>query len=478
MQHYIGLNQRELDKHRINVPIIYDPTILINAHILISGMSGMGKSTQAGNFLSSAAHAGIELDIFDPHDELENVPGATACIFSQATGYGYNPLVLDTNPHTGGVNSQVDFFVRLIKNVTPQFGIKQESALRSLLADTYAAYNITQEDPRSWHKQSINETTRLALLEAGELDQLHQCYPTLEDLMALALEKVIGLTIGIDNKCVTALEQHSRLLKRHDIILNKKIRSVSDEEIRKLEGQIKNQKKACCEAYDTYIYARDTGREIDDIIKYDSVTVLTSVLQRIKLLGATGILSANEPPFRNSKVRVHQIKALSHDQQVLYVKLRLQNIFDCCKRKGQVPPGSIPRHIVYLDEAHKYFTPEPDDIINIIAKESRKFGLGLWCASQEPTSFPESFLTNVGTTILLGIHTSYWKRAASMFRISEDMLKGIKPKEIMAVKMLRDGCVDPPFMNVVVPNPNSEMGRRAAAVTTQIGEVISDATSI
>lgn len=462
MNHYIGLSEYDLRQTRRETPVIYDPSSLINAHILISGMSGAGKSFQVFGFLASAVRAGIEVDVFDAHDEFGEIPEAAVSIFSQATNYGYNPLVLDTNPHTGGVNRQVDFFVRLVKDVTPQFGIKQEGALRNLLIDTYAAHGITQDNHGSWFKQRVNEDTRAALIEDGEIDKLHQCYPTLEDLKAFAREKLIALTIGADNKCVTAFEQLTRLRKRLDTLMKQLNRAVSDDEIMKIEDQIETQKVKCINAYTEFIKAMQTGREIDDVLKYDSVDVLTSVLQRITLLGATGILSANEPPFGDFNVRVHQIKSISNEQQILYVKLRLQDIFDRCKRKGAVPSGSLPRHIVFLDEAHKYFNNEPDDIINVVSKEARKFGLGLWCASQQPTAFPESFLTNVGATILLGIHTSYWKRAASMFRISEESLKVIKPKEVLAVKLLREGCVDPPFTNVVVPNPNSAMGNRAA----------------
>jgi DNA helicase HerA-like ATPase len=121
------------------------------------------------------------------------------------------------------------------------------------------------------------------------------------------------------------------------------------------------------------------------------------------------------------------------------------------------------RKIVFIDEAHKYFSKAPEDVLNVIAKEARKFGLGLWCASQQPTEFPESFLTNVGTTMLLGIHSSFWKRTSVMLRISEDELRAIRPKEVMAVKMMRDGEADPPFQVTIVPNPKTEAGRRAAA---------------
>lgn len=463
MRHYIGLSEYDLRQRRQDTPVYYEPGTLINSHLLICGMSGVGKSHQALKLLASAARAGIELDVFDAHDELENIPGAAVAVFSQATCYGFNPLTLDTDIHTGGVNRQVDFFVRLIKSVSPQFGIKQEAALRNLLLDTYAANRIRQADSRSWHRKRITENTRQSIVDAKNWEELRQYYPTLADLMSFTRRKIIALTIGGDNKCVTAFEQLTRLRSRLNSIQKKYTKAVDDKEMEELEEQVENLKKKCIAAYSEFIKNMETGREIDDVLKYDSVDVLTSVLQRLTLLSSTGILSANEPPFGRSRVRVHQIKSISHEEQVLYVKLRLQDAFERCKRQGPTTSAAELRHVIFLDEAHKYFSNDSADIINVISKEARKFGLGLWCASQQPTSFPESFLTNVGATIMLGIHTSYWKRAASMFRISEDALRLVKPKEIMAVKMLLDGCVDPPFSNVVVPNPNSAMGKRAVA---------------
>lgn len=462
MNHFVGLHEFDLTHKRLNTPIYYNPATLINAHVLFVGMSGSGKSHCAGGFLTSAINAGgIELDVFDAHDEYSDLPGASSCIFSQATGYGYNPLVLNPDPHTGGVNSQINFIIRLVKQVTPQFGIKQEGVLRNLLLDTYASFGITQEDPRSWHRHEINEVKRAELIDKEDFETLHQCYPTMEDLKALAKEKMQALTIGSDQPCVTAFDALCRMRKRLEKLQRDRERAYSEEEICKLDDQIKKQNVKCIETYTAFIETISTGREIEDVLRYDSSDVIIGVVQRLVLLGSTGILSANRPPFGNSHVRVHQIKSLDHDQQVLYVKLRLLNIFDECKRQGMVAPGSPPRRICYLEEGHKYFTPEESDIINIISKEARKFGLGLWCSSQQPTSFPESFLTNTGCAVLLGLHTSYWKRAASMFRITEKDLLKVKPKEIMAIKCLVEGKVDPPFTSVVVPNPNNPMGRRA-----------------
>ena len=370
-------------------------------------------------FLQSAAQSGVALDVFDAHDELGHIPGATACKLSQATCYGYNPLVLSTDLHTGGVNRQGDFFVQLIRSVSPQFGVKQEGALRYLLHDTYAASGIRQNDPATWDRKSLTDRQRQALLKANRSKELRLSYPTLEDLQTFTRHKIIALTLGGDNVCATAFENLTRLQRRLTTLQRHIPQATSEAEEVLLTEQIGAQKKRCILKYTEFIEAMETGREIDDVLKYDSVDVLTSILQRLALLSATGILSANEPPFGSSRLRVHMIKSISHEQQVLYVKLRLLDIFEQCKRQGATPTGNELRRVVFLDEAHKYFSTEPDDIINVVAKEGRKFGLGLWCASQQPTAFPEYFLTNVGATILLGIHTSYWKRASSMFRIAK-----------------------------------------------------------
>ena len=463
MQHYVGLSEAELRTKRQEVGMYYDPRLLINSHMLIAGMSGAGKSFQVSHLLTSAIQAGIEIDVLDPHDEFHHLTDASVSRFSQATNYGYNPLVLDLDPHNGGINRQVGLFVRLIKEVTPGFGVKQEAALRNLLFDTYAVFGITQDNITSWDRHSIKETQRTSLIEKGrDEDRLSKSYPTIEDLIAFAREKIIGLTIGADNVCVTAFENLTRVKKRLNLLLNNRNKEINSEEKDKLDVQIDKIKGKCIDVYTAFIEAMESGREIDDVLKYDSVEVLTSVIQRVTLMNSTGVLSANPPPFGEHRVRVHQIKSILKEEQVLYVKLRLQHIFDKCKQAGPVPAGSMPRHIVFIDEAHNYFKGSSDDIIEVISREARKFGIGLWCASQDPTVFPDAFLTNVGATIFLGIHTSIWKRASSMFRISEKQLQDLKPKEVMAVKFLRDGHVDPPFTNIIVPNPNSALGLRAA----------------
>lgn len=462
IKHYFGLSEYLFRQKNQSIPVSYEPAMLINPHILLCGMSGTGKSLQTVRILDSAARAGVDIDIFDVHEELDGVLGAVACKYSQSTGYGFNPLVLDTDAHSGGVDVTINFIVKLVKDATPQFGAKQEAALRYLLTDVYAASGIRQKDAWTWKREQMTEADREKMIEARNYDGLKKFYPTLEDLKSFAKRKIISLTIGGDNPAITAFEQLRRMKGKLHQLQGKYNKAADDAEIEKLAGQIQEQKSKCIDAYSSFIEAMKTGREIDDVLKYDSVDVLTSMLQRLDILMMSGgIFRSNPPPFGNARVRCHQIKSISTPQQVMFGKLRLRDIFEKVKQQGPTASGTEVRHIVFFDEAHKYFTDEDDDIINVVAKEGRKFGLALWCASQQPTEFPEAFLTNVGTTVLLGIHSSFWKRMTNMMRITEDQLKFIKPKEVIAVKLQKDGVSDPAFFNVIVPNPASAAGQEA-----------------
>ena len=172
---------------------------------------------------------------------------------------------------------------------------------------------------------------------------------------------------------------------------------------------------------------------------------------------------------------MHKIKDLSDDQQILFVKLRLQAIFERWKLAGPTPTGTELRHIVMLDEAPKYFTDDTDDIINVIGREARKFGIGLWCGAQAPTAFPDDFLTNCGATVLLGIHTKYRAQSAKNLGITEESLRYIRPKEVLSVQLRTAGRADPPFINIAVPNPNCADGR--VALQHENGGAVKPATT-
>lgn len=288
ISHYFGLLEYAYKQKNQSTRVLYNPDSLINGHMLLCGMSGTGKSFQTIRILNTAAISGVNIDIFDVHEELDGVEGSVACKYSQATGYGYNPLVINPDIHSGGVEVQVNTIVKLIKDATPQFGAKQEAALRYLLIDIYAASGIRQKDAWTWRRDEMTEDMRDGMIDARNYDGLRKFYPTLEDLKSYAKRKIISLTIGGDNKAITSFEQLRRMKTKLHGLQGKFNKSTDDAEIERLTTQIAEQQSKCIEAYTAFVNSMQTGKEIDDVMKYDSVDILSGVLQRLDTLIMAG----------------------------------------------------------------------------------------------------------------------------------------------------------------------------------------------
>jgi hypothetical protein len=107
--------------------------------------------------------------------------------------------------------------------------------------------------------------------------------------------------------------------------------------------------------------------------------------------------------------------------------------------------------IAVLDEAHLFFTDEVDNPLNVLAKEARKFGLALVCASQSPTHFSEDFLGNVATKIILGIDEMYWDGSVRKLKIEPKTLQYIMPKRTLAVQIKTGDGERARFIGVEIP---------------------------
>jgi len=460
MRCFIGLDYRAMRENRANA-VVYDPTELINGHMVLSGMSGTGKSFTSLRFLNSAARSGYAIDVFDVHEELHGIDGAVTAKYSQATGYGFNPLVLDTDKHEGGPLRQIELLVGLIKSVSP-LGINQEMALRNLMAEVYRLRGIQKDKPNTWAREIITEREWQQLKDARRYGDLRAYYPTLGDLLDFAWRKIQALKIGGDKTSTAAFEALVRARKQLDKQHKAWRKAVNVGDREQLEIKIEDLENKAVEAYSDFIRSMETGSELDDITNFDNADTLQGVVRRLELINSAGIFLSNPPPFGDARVRVHQIKSLTPEQQVLFTKLRLREIFEQCKALGPTASGTEIRRVIFLDEAHKFFSDEGTDILNVIAKEGRKFGVALWVASQDPRKFPTELVSNCGATVFLGLHSSFWTQIISKFRIPEATLRQIKPKEVLAIRLQREGEGDPEFMTVAVPNPNTELGRKVA----------------
>jgi len=446
VKHIFGLNEYLYRQKKTHQNVVINTQELINGHLLLTGMSGTGKSYQAKRLIKTAIQENLEVDVFDVHNELEQ-PGASSALYSESTQLGYNLLSLNPDLHSGGVRRRINEIINMVNVTSRKLGSKQETALRNLLNDVYRINGCDEGNPKTWRKREITAQIRQSLIDQQDYQELRQYYPIMDDLLSYADRKLTALYLGSSVKAVLALEKVNHLAIQLNRALENQHKETQEELLEKTKKALDTAKSKVKDEFAAYIDSIESGHEITDVMKYNSKDVLQSVLERLNILNAAGIFHPNPPPFGNANGRCHQIKHLSDDEQAMFVFMRLETIFRQCRDSGV--KGDL-QHIVFLDEAHKFITEDSNNIINIIAKEGRKFGLGLWCASQSPTHFSEDFLTNCGTTILLGLHSSYWGMACRKLRIEPTVLKFIRPQQAAAIKLQLKGSMESKFQNAII----------------------------
>jgi len=145
----------------------------------------------------------------------------------------------------------------------------------------------------------------------------------------------------------------------------------------------------------------------------------------------------------------------------MFVEFRLQEIFSSSLERGPVrrEEEGLLRDIMIIDEAHLFFRDDENNILNTIAKEGRKFGLGLVCASQSPAHFSEDFFSNVATKVVLGVDPMYWDNLIRKMKIESKQMQYIKPFHVIGVQMNNKGEMRSRFTMVRVPNTQSQINK-------------------
>jgi hypothetical protein len=467
------------------LPVRWSSGAAVNAHCLLVGMSGVGKTHNLRKIIreliATAPPAPVpRFHVFDVHGDIA-IAGASTVVFSEQTQYGMNPLRVNPNPHFGGIRKRVQGFIATINRVMRQLGPKQEAVLRNVLLDVYGRYGFRQDDPRTW---PIDETSARLLSDGsdnrlyidvpkGEKDQLKElnigaqwdsslfcwwiaadqyqgavtrwppktlarAHPSITDALRYARHRLQMSFLGSGIDAITNLEIVNRAAAGYQRKLLEALRrgekGFADE---KLQGDIDKARQKAIDSYITYVTSIATGRELTDLMKYDSTEVLKSVVDRLENLEGIGIFKAAAPPFdQRSSIWRYDITALSTVERKLFVLFRLEELFANAVERGEQQDIV---EIIILDEAHIYVDDDPENIINTIANEARKFGLALVCASQSPTHFPEDFIASVATKVILGIDEMYWRGSATKMRVSEEALAWIRPQRSMLVQLKTRG---------------------------------------
>lgn len=464
------------------VSVTWDSQVAVNGHLLMCGMTGAGKTFTLRKMVQQMRRTGdrsLRIHVMDVHGDIV-IPDASTVMFSEQTKWGMNPLRVIDDPHYGGVRKRVQAFIATINKVMRQLGTKQEAALRNILYDVYTRHGFKQDDPNTWAVEEGSERLisdgsdgRLYIdVPLGEKDDakalgarwdlslkcwyipsdeytgavtrwspktLSRTHPSISDALRMARHILQMSFLGTGVEAVTNLEIANKAARAYQRKLLESLRrgekGFTDD---KLSTDLEKAKKKAVDTFAAYADSIATGKELGDVMKYDSTDVLKGVVDRLENLNAIGIFKSTAPPFDpNAQVWRYHIKALSMEERKLFVLFKLAEIFEAAVQRGEQPDIC---EIVILDEAHIYADDDPENIINTIAKEARKFGLALICASQSPTHFTEDFIAAVATKIILGIDEMYWRGSVSKMGLTLDQLAWIKPQSSMLIQLKTRGA--------------------------------------
>lgn len=492
-------------RRQIDKSVIWDHPRLQNPHVLFLGRSGSGKTTQIKRFLQAIneTHPGARVHVFDVHDDIE-VPGASEVVFSEVSPYGLNPLRVGSDPHFGGVNKCVNSFLRIVGKVSGNLGARQTAMLRTMLLDVYRSRGFDADDPDTWfvndaesHLVSDGSDGRIYLdVPFAEKDaakslgaiwdgtikvanrrglwwvpiseynggitrwlpmSVGRMHPTLSDVLTYAKRQLLISFMGSDQEAVTALQAFLKVAKAHHKQELEMIKSGVNRPD-SLESSSSAKERAASKALDAfarYLETTRTGDEIEDLIKYDKVDNLKSLIDRLETLKAAGIFKGERPPFdEDASTWRYRISSLTQEEKRLFVLFRLQELFYAAIERGKT---DVVRDVFVLDEVHLYVDENGDDILSTLAREARKFGVMLIAANQEP-KLPEGFIASLGTKVVLGIDQLYYPAAVSKMGLTLDQLRWISPKNTLAIQMHDDSSTTGQWQLVLLRKPKGIPG--------------------
>lgn len=410
----------------------WDDRLAINGHMLIAGASGTGKTHRIRSIVSAlqSQNPDLRVHVLDQHGDIK-IQGESRVVFSETSPYGLNPLRVSPDRDFGGVRKRVRAFVAALKRTSAALGAKQEACIINLLSDLYGSNGFFADDPRTWS----------LAYDARANKRYPRRHPTILDLKRFADYKLRGMLTGSGSKAMAVLD---RLNKKTSALERAGRRADAGEEV-----ELAGLRSECVELYQSYVESIETGRELDDAIRYSSKDVLASVCERITTLESSGIFKNQPPPFDEaSRVWAYDVRSLSRDEAILFADTFLEDLFMAEKAKGE---SKAVRTLVVIDEAHLLVSEEPGHVLTRLFLEARKLGVACLLASQGFAHFPQDILTNAGMKCVLGISEEIQAATARALCVEPRRLGDIIPRKTALVQVKNAGELSNRYLDVVLP---------------------------
>ena len=465
-------------------PVIWDDSRLVNPHIAIMGTSGAGKTYTMRKLINQclASYTDTQkrshkFEVFDVHGDIE-IPNCSTVLFSEQTQYGLNPFLVNPDPHHGGVRKKLRGFINTINKTSRKLGDKQEGVLRNIINDTYTSYGFFDNDPKSWvidpnAKELVHTTDGRMYIDVPYEDKddakalganwdkdaknwfisideydgaitkwrpkiIGKRNPNLNDVLRTARFIARSVFMGVNQNAIVKLEQAQ---KAGQSLHKKRLQHMRQDgsllNDGKLDEQLAKAKEKAIDAYTEYANSITTGTEIEELMKYNSADVLMSVLNKLENLNSVGIFKDEQPPFDdNNNIWRYNLKALGLEERKMFVLFRCTEVFEKCIQLGET--NELRRTLV-IDEAPIFMDDDPDNILTLIAREGRKFGLQLIIASQSPEKFPDDIISSIATKIILGIDERFWKPTETKMNVERKALEWVVLQKSLLIQTKSKG---------------------------------------
>jgi hypothetical protein len=399
--------------------LTWDAGQALNGHMVLVGGSGSGKTFQLRRILSDLAHQGMRVHVIDPHGDLDLGSSLTdSRTFSDSTPFGLNPLEVSDDPLFGGVRRQANAFVNLLLRQAT-LGEKQKGALFRELIDLYARYGFDMDDPRTW---ALSFDPRTWARQGKR-------HPTLSDLSRAVWDRCVAMKVGVAGAAARKFEEVARLQAKAYRLRLKKARG---EEV---EAALAKAKADFLAAMGEALERMETGRELEDLVAWDSFDVVKGLHERLVGLERSGIFKGRAAEFDAGRpVWRYAISPLSRDEQQFFVDCLLMRLFHAAKARGE---ADGPDTAIVLDEASIFVDRDDDHILNILFREARKFGVMVILAAQEISMFPPAILSSAATKLILGVDDMYHRATEDRLGLERGRLKWLKPQRTALVQLKR-----------------------------------------
>jgi len=187
------------DYHSRNSQIehVFNPNMLNNFHLSISGSSGSGKTRMGKKIVEYLGEIGKHVHIVDIKGDFD-IPDENYIEFPiRNAQYGINPFEFDRDVKTGGVKKRASEIVDIVVKVFElKIGAAKKDVISRLIYDTYVQKGITE-----------NETTwGLNLSKAEQASVL----PSIDDLCRLTNTIIDAVNYGQTNRLDSSMKKSGK----------------------------------------------------------------------------------------------------------------------------------------------------------------------------------------------------------------------------------------------------------------------------